>query len=71
MEKLVSLQSVDLRIQEMEKARDEIPQRIAVLEDQLKKEEDAGRRLSLSIHSPPTMVPITAKSPSSTTRSAS
>ncbi len=49
MEKLVSLQSVDLKIQEMEKVKDEIPQRIAVLEQELKKEEEnvAARRAEL------------------------
>ncbi len=49
MEKLVTLQSVDLRIQEMEKVREEIPQRVAVLEEELKREEDgvAARQAEL------------------------
>jgi uncharacterized protein len=49
MEKLVSLQSVDLKIQEMEKVRDDIPQRIAALEEELKREEEnlAARRSEL------------------------
>ncbi len=40
MEKLVALQSVDVKIQEMERVREEIPQRIAFLEDEIKKAEE-------------------------------
>ncbi len=40
LEKLVILQTVDVKIQEMERAREEIPQRIAFLEEDLKKEEE-------------------------------
>lgn len=40
LEKLVALQVVDLRIQKMEKEKEEIPQRLAMLEEDFKKEED-------------------------------
>ena len=40
MERLVALQTVDLKIQEMERAREEIPQRIASLEEEFGKEEE-------------------------------
>jgi uncharacterized protein len=40
LEKLVALQNVDLKIQEMERAKSEIPQRIAFLEEEFKKEEE-------------------------------
>lgn len=39
LEKLAALQVVDLRIQKMEKEREEIPQRLALLEEDFKKEE--------------------------------
>jgi hypothetical protein len=40
MERLVSLQTVDLKIQEMERVKQEIPQRLASLEEEFKKEEE-------------------------------
>jgi len=40
LEQLVVLQTIDLRIQEMEKEKRQIPQIITSLEDELKKEED-------------------------------
>ena len=40
LERLVALQTVDLKIQEMERAKEEIPQRIASLEEELGKEEE-------------------------------
>ena len=40
MERLVALQTVDLKIQEMERAKEEIPQRLASLEEEFKKEEE-------------------------------
>jgi predicted nucleic acid-binding Zn-ribbon protein len=40
MEKLVALQTVDLKIQEMERVKGEIPQRIATLEEEFRKEEE-------------------------------
>jgi predicted nucleic acid-binding Zn-ribbon protein len=40
MERLVALQTVDLKIQEMEKVKEEIPQRLALLEEEFKKEEE-------------------------------
>jgi uncharacterized protein len=40
MEKLVALQSVDVRIQEMERVKEEVPRRISFLEDEIKKAEE-------------------------------
>src|SRR5208337_2414355 len=40
MERLVALQTVDLKIQEMERVKEEIPQRLASLEEEFKKEEE-------------------------------
>jgi len=40
MERLVALQTVDLKIQEMEKVKEEIPQRLAFLEGEFTKEEE-------------------------------
>ncbi len=40
LERLVALQIVDLKIQEMERAKEEIPQRIASLEEEFRKEEE-------------------------------
>jgi predicted nucleic acid-binding Zn-ribbon protein len=40
MERLVALQTVDLKIQEMERVKQEIPQRLASLEEEFKKEEE-------------------------------
>lgn len=37
--KLIALQTVDIKLQEMERLKDEIPQRIALLEETLRKEE--------------------------------
>jgi len=39
-ERLVVLQAIDLRVQEMEREKSEIPQSIASLEEELRKEED-------------------------------
>ena len=39
-ERLVVLQAIDLRVQEMEKEKSEIPQSIASLEEELRKEEE-------------------------------
>ncbi len=41
LEKLAALQLVDLRIQKMEKEKEEIPQRLAFLDEEFKKEENA------------------------------
>ena len=41
LERLVALQIVDLKIQEMERVKEEIPQRIACLEEELRKEEES------------------------------
>jgi predicted nucleic acid-binding Zn-ribbon protein len=40
LERLVALQIVDLKIQEMERAKEEIPQRLASLEEEFRKEEE-------------------------------
>jgi predicted nucleic acid-binding Zn-ribbon protein len=40
LERLVALQTVDLKIQEMERAKEEIPQRIASLEEEFRREEE-------------------------------
>jgi len=40
MERLLALQTVDLKIQEMERVKEEIPQRLASLEEEFKKEEE-------------------------------
>jgi predicted nucleic acid-binding Zn-ribbon protein len=40
MERLVALQTVDRKIQEMERAKEEIPQRLASLEEEFNKEEE-------------------------------
>ena len=40
MERLLALQTVDLKIREMERVKEEIPQRLASLEEELKKEEE-------------------------------
>lgn len=40
LERLAALQVVDLKIQEMEREKEEIPQRIALLEESFKKEEE-------------------------------
>ena len=40
MERLVALQTVDLKIQEMERAKEEIPKRLASLEEEFQKEEE-------------------------------
>ena len=40
MERLVALQTVDRKIHEMERAKEEIPQRLAFLEEEFKKEEE-------------------------------
>jgi len=40
MEKLVALQSVDVKIQEMERVREELPRRISLLEEEIKKAEE-------------------------------
>jgi hypothetical protein len=40
LEKLVALQTVDLKIQEMERVKEEIPQRMASLEEEFSKEEE-------------------------------
>ncbi len=40
LERLVALQIVDLKIQEMERVKEEIPQRIASLEEEFRKEEE-------------------------------
>jgi hypothetical protein len=41
LERLVALQIVDLKIQEMERVKEEIPQRIACLEEEFRKEEES------------------------------
>lgn len=41
LERLVALQIVDLKIQEMERVKEEIPQRIASLEEEFRKEEES------------------------------
>ncbi len=47
-ERLIALQTIDLRIQEMEREKRQIPQFITSLEEELKKGEEssAGRRLN-------------------------
>lgn len=40
LEKLIALQKVDLKIKDMERAKEEIPQRVALLEDSLRKLEE-------------------------------
>jgi len=40
LERLFALQTVDLKIQEMERAKEEIPQRIAFLEEEFRREEE-------------------------------
>lgn len=40
LEKLFALQTVDLKIQEMERVKEEIPQRLASLEEEFRKEEE-------------------------------
>ena len=43
MERLIALQTIDLRIQEMEREKRQIPQPITSLEEELKKEEENSR----------------------------
>jgi len=49
LQKLVALQTVDLKIQEMERTKEEIPQRIAALEEDFKKEEERVHSLHLEV----------------------
>jgi len=49
LQKLVALQTVDLKIQEMERTKDEIPQRIAALEEDFRKEEERVHSLRLEV----------------------